>query len=404
MKRKTKNILPLGYKTNGLACGIISPPALSKSRHMQKNPNFIKSGKKSSRLDLGLVYSLTPARAAGVFTSNAVTSGSVKLCKRNLARSKYFQAIIVNSGNANCFTPDNSFENAKLVTEELARQLQIKKQGVLFASTGIIGKPLPRSRIVKSMPALIKGLSRSGLARLAEAILTTDTCRKLNTASLRVGKNKLVTICGIAKGAGMIAPKLGFKKATMLCFLLTDANITHRAGNLALRQAVDNSFNCITVDGCMSTNDTVILMNNACADNPIIKEQTEDFDKFCSALSHVCLNLAKMIVKDAEGATKFIQITVKTAKSFNEAKQVALSIANSNLFKTAMFGQSNNIGRIASAIGASGINIKEDKIRIKTSPLNRKNIFVEVGLNRGNAQSIVYTSDLSLEYVKINAD
>jgi glutamate N-acetyltransferase/amino-acid N-acetyltransferase len=380
MKKIIKRELPLGYKANGLACGI----------------------KKSGKPDLGLVFCERPAKAFGLFTTNRVTSGSVKFSQENLNKSRAFQAIIVNSGNANCWTKDDSFKKARDVAAELSRLLRIKRKRVLLASTGIIGKPLPVSRIKKALPALVGGLSESGLINAARAILTTDTFIKLNSVRFKIGKG-LTTICGLAKGAGMIAPNLASGKATMLCFILSDANITQRALGKALRQAVDGSFNCITIDGCMSTNDTLLMMSNSAAFNPKIEVGSRYFNKFSSGLKRVCLNLAKMIVRDAEGATKFIKIRVRGARSPGEARQVALSIANSNLFKAAMFGRSLNLGRIIAAIGASGVDIKERDVRVRSSPLNKKDIYVEAQLKRGNGEAVVYTSDLTPEYVKINA-
>jgi len=228
--------------------------------------------------------------------------------------------------------------------------------------------------------------------------MTTDTFAKQMTVKFRVGK-RLITLCGIAKGAGMIAPNL----ATMLVFIMSDANITQGALNKALKIATDDSFNCITVDGCMSTNDTVCLLANGASRNNLIGKG-KYFKFFLKALHIVCLELAKMIINDAEGATKFIQIKVDKAGSVTEAKKVALSIANSNLFKTAMYGQNSNFGRIIAAVGSSGIDVKEKDIKINVSPLTKKDINVKVLLNRGNSHAVVYTSDLTPQYIKINAE
>ncbi len=395
-----KPTLPLGYKANGLACGI----------------------KQSGKFDLGLIFSEQPAVACGLFTTNSITSGSVKFSQGNLNKSGKFQAIIINSGNANCFTPTpiikrarfknklgrrsakpGSFNAACEVAGELARCLGIKRNEVLLASTGEIGKPLPVKRIKRVFPILVRGLSSRGLFSAARAITTTDSFEKLSAAGLNIA-GKSVTICGLAKGAGMIAPDLALPKATMLCFILTDANIAPKALTKAVTTAVQSSFNCITVDGCMSTNDTLLIMSNSCADNQMIKQGSSDFNRFCAALSRVCLDLARMIIKDAEGASKFIQIKVGRAGSFKQARQVALSIANSDLFKTAVFGRSRNLGRIIAAIGASGVKVKEDNLSIKLSPLNKKNIYVTAMLNQGKSQATVYTSDLTPGYIKINAD
>lgn len=380
--------LPLGYQASAVACGI----------------------KKSGEPDVGLIFSRKPARASGLFTANKITSGSVKFSRLNLETSRTFRAIIANSGNANCFilpkrrskthapAQAGPLRTAREIAGALARLLGIKQREVLFASTGVIGKPLPAELVKKSLPSLIKGLSETGLAKTAQAILTTDTFAKTSSMMISIGK-KPVTIWGTAKGAGMIAPNL----ATMLCFILSDANISPQALRQALKSVAQETFNCITVDGCMSTNDTVFIMSNSCAANPEIREGTGDFKKFFCALRAVCLDLARMIVRDAEGATKFIRIRVKQAASFQEARRAALSIANSNLFKAAMFGSNRNLGRIVAAVGASGIAVKEADLRVSVGSLNKRDICVEVGLGRGKSEATVYTSDLTPEYVKINA-
>lgn len=376
MKIYKKAILPRHFKANGIACGI----------------------KKSKKTDLALFYSDIPAKAAGQFTTNKIKSWSIKINKRYLKNSRQFQAIIVNSGNANCFTGAQGLKDVEDITKSLARSLNIKKENILVNSTGIIGKRLPLTKIKKAIPDLVSGLSKLGINRAKKAIMTTDTFAKELTVKFNIGNN-IITVCAVAKGAGMIAPNM----ATMLAFILTDANITQRALNKVLDIALDCSFNCITVDGCMSTNDSVMLLANGAAQNDLI-DIGRHFNLFVKALGCVCLELAKMIIKDAEGATKFIQIKVAEAKNFKEAKIVALSIANSILFKTAMYGQNSNFGRIIASIGASGVDVKEKDLKIKVSPLNRKEINVNVSLNRGNASALIYTSDLTPEYIKINAE
>ncbi|MCX5715137.1 MAG: bifunctional ornithine acetyltransferase/N-acetylglutamate synthase, partial [Candidatus Omnitrophica bacterium] len=280
-----------------------------------------------------------------------------------------------------------------------AQGLGLKKEEVLVASTGIIGKRLDVAKIKKAVPQLIKGLSIHGIHKAKKAIMTTDTFVKEISVKCLIGSSP-VTICGIAKGAGMISPDM----ATMLGFIFTDANITQGALDKSLGLCVEGSFNCITVDGCMSTNDTVIVLANAASGSKPIKNG-RDFAIFNKALGIVCLELAKAIVRDGEGATKFIRIKVKNAANAREAKVAALAIANSNLFKCAMYGSSTNIvGRIVAAIGSSGVAAREEALSIKFSPLKQKEIDIEVGLARGTASAVVYTSDLSPEYVKINAE
>ena len=371
-----KAILPIGFKAHALNCGI----------------------RKSNKLDLALFYSDAPAKTAAVFTANKIIAAPLKINKKHLLMSRYFQAIIANSGNANAFTGTAGIKDAQETAKALSKALKIKKEEVLVASTGIIGKRLPAEKIKLAIPVLVKGLSLRGIQKAAHAIMTTDTFSKEMTAKFKLG-GKQVTICAVAKGAGMIAPNM----ATMLCFIFTDAFIAQGALNKALKQAVDGSFNCITVDGCMSTNDNVILMANAAAGNPLINTEA-GYDLFAKALKLITLELAKMIVKDAEGATKFIQIQVLKAKSVLEAKSVALNIANSNLFKTAVYGQNPNFGRVVAAVGSSGIDVQEKKLSVKLSPLKKKEVSVQVSLGRGQAQATVYTSDLTPEYIKINAE
>lgn len=385
MKVYKKAILPLGFKANAVACGI----------------------KKSGKLDLALFYSKAPAKTACLFTSNKILAAPIKVNKRYLKENNSFNAVIVNSGNANCFTGKPGIEDALLTAGELSRALGIRKEGILLASTGIIGRRLPVYKIKKAIPDLAQGLSEKGIDKAKLAIMTTDTFVKEITVQFNVG-DKTVTVCGIAKGAGMIAPNMACPEqsrgATMLTFIATDAVITQAALNRALRQAVDNSFNCITIDGCMSTNDSVMLLANSLAGNDLISA-TKRFNLFARALNTVCLELAKAIVSDAEGATKFIEVRVRRAKSFSEAKSAALAVANSNLFKTAMFAASPNVyGRIAAAVGASGAAIREDKLKISYTPLAKKEVGIDVSLGAGKAAAVIYTSDLTYEYIKINAE
>jgi len=376
MKAYKKAILPLGFKAAGIACGV----------------------KKSGKLDLALVYSRQPASACAKFTTNQIQAAPVIFDKKLLKHNRLFRAILVNSGNANCFTGMQGVRDAEDTAQALAKISGLKKKNILLASTGIIGKKLPLAKIKAGLPKLVSQLSSSGLDRVKKAILTTDTYAKAVTAQFNLGQHK-ITVCGIAKGAGMIAPRM----ATMLAFIFTDARISHRALAKALGIAVENSFNCITVDGCMSTNDSVIMLANAAAGNPQI-ESGRNFKEFMNALNTVCLELATMIVKDAEGATKFIKIKVNQAKNFKEAKAVALQIANSNLFKTAVYGENPNFGRIVAAAGSSGVNIKEKDLKIKVSPLKKKEIEVSVSIGRGNTEAVIYTSDLTPKYIKINAE
>ncbi|MDD5255549.1 MAG: bifunctional glutamate N-acetyltransferase/amino-acid acetyltransferase ArgJ [Candidatus Omnitrophica bacterium] len=375
MSIRAKAVLPFGFKANGVSCGI----------------------KKSGKPDLALIYSEMPAQAAGCFTANTLEAAPVLLCRRRLSSGGKIRAIVANSGNANCFTGAGGLADAVKTAGYTAGLLDVKPWEVLVASTGIIGKPLPLERIVAGLPRLVSGLSSSGINKAQQAILTTDTFAKSVSTQVMIGSKK-VRLCGIAKGAGMIAPDM----ATMLCFIVTDAAIMRQALGKALKEAVNSSFNRITIDGCMSTNDSVIVMANAAAKNPLIGAGA-DFRRFSAALAQVCLELARMIVRDAEGATKFIAITVNQAASVSEAKRAALAVANSNLFKTAMFGQDPNFGRIVAAVGSCGIPVKEKDFKVRVSPLHKKDITVGVWLGRGKDSVTVYTSDLTPAYIKINA-
>ena len=375
MKKTLRAILPKGFQANGLACGL----------------------KKSGKPDLALIYSFLPALASAKFTTSSIIAAPLIVCKEHLKSAKRFQAVLVNSGNANCFTGKSGIKDAQATAGYLARELKIAKHSVLVSSTGIIGKRLEVAKIKQGIPELVSGLSSSGIHKAKTAIMTTDTFAKEASLSLKIGA-KPVHICGIAKGAGMIAPHM----ATMLCFIMTDAAITQSALDKATTAAVDKSFNCISVDGCMSTNDMVLVLANAAAGNKVISTG-RDLQKFSQVLESICLDLAKMVVSDAEGATKFIQIDVTQAKHLQEAKEIALSIANSLLFKTAVFGQNPNFGRVAAAVGASGFKIKEEQLKIRLGSLKGKQVRLTVSLSRGKAECTVYTCDLTPEYIKINA-
>jgi len=372
---KLKEILPLGFYANGIACGL----------------------KKSGKLDLALIYSEFPAVACAKFTTNSIIAAPLIVCKKHLLQAKKFQAVLVNSGNANCFTGKSGIKDAQATAVYAAKELKIASSSVLVNSTGIIGKKLDITKIKHAIPGLVAGLSGAGIHKAKKAIMTTDTFAKEATMSLKIG-GKVIHICGIAKGAGMIAPHM----ATMLCFIMTDAAITKSALNNSLSAAVEKTFNCITVDGCMSTNDTVLVLANGAIGNKVIS-QGKNLSAFSKALESICLKLAKMVVKDAEGATKFIQIDVCQAKDFNQARKVALNIANSALFKTAVFGENPNFGRVAQAVGASNIKIKEEQLKIKLGSLKGKQVKLLVNLSHGKARATVFTSDLTCEYIKINA-
>ena len=371
---------PKGFKAAGVSCGI----------------------KKSGKKDLALIFSQVPALACGLFTKNKVKAAPLIITARHLSNNKA-QAIIANSGNANCYTGNIGINDAKKMAYLTAKAMDISSSDVLVASTGIIAKPMPMDKIIPGIKHLCLKVTKKGGIDAARAIMTTDKIIKQEAVSLKVGKAK-ISIGAIAKGAGMIFPQLeALKHSTMLCFITTDADIELAALKKSLECAVDESFNTISVDACMSTNDMVVILANGEAKNKIIKASSKEFNLFKNALTSICKALAKEIVLDAEGATKFIEIKIKGAKSVQLSKEAGFSIANSALFKTAIFGENRNVGRVISALGAIGISLDEHKTKIKLSSLKKKNIFLEVDLGQGKYSSVVYTCDLSPEYVKINA-
>jgi glutamate N-acetyltransferase / amino-acid N-acetyltransferase len=372
-----KAILPAGFKANGIACGI----------------------KKSGKLDLALVYSQAACVAAVMSTANKIPAAPIIVNAAYLKATKDFHAIIANSGNANAFCGQAGIKDAQEMSRAAAKMLHLKKESVLVASTGIIGRPLPIEKIESGVPELIAGLSNHGISKAKKAIMTTDKFAKDATVKFDL-HGKTVTVCAVAKGAGMIAPDM----ATMLVFVFTDAVISGSLLAQALKIAVANSFNNITVDGCMSTNDTVICLANQASGNSPIKTG-KSFTLFLEALKMICIDLAKKIVRDGEGATKFIRIEVCGTKTPAQAKKIALSIANSNLFKTAMFASSLNVkGRIVAAAGAAGVGIKEQELKISFSPLEKKEVTINVCAGKGKSGAVIYTSDLTHRYIKINAE
>lgn len=387
---------PQGFEANGLASGI----------------------KNSGKLDLALVWSQVPATAAAVFTTNRFAAHHIALDKANL-KGNQAQAILINSGNANCAVGKAGLDDAKNSTYAVGRGLKIAPRLVLMASTGIIGKRLPVEKIKRAVGILVKTKHKNKAGLAARAIMTTDKKPKEIAVELEISGKK-IKIGAMAKGAGMIAPNM----ATMLCFITTDANIEARALKKSLGLAVENSFNQISVDGDMSTNDSVIIMANGLAKNKKIQNlDSRNFFIFTEALEYICQYLAKQIVLDGEGATKFISINVKGAKTKDQAQKIARRIANSPLFKTAMFGEDPNWGRIIAAAGSSGVNINPQRVEfgfggsvvfkngcpVKADYNRLKNILAEreievnLDLNQGRAEGFVWTTDLTEEYVKINA-
>ncbi|MGE4543552.1 MAG: bifunctional glutamate N-acetyltransferase/amino-acid acetyltransferase ArgJ [Pedobacter sp.] len=375
--------------------------------------------RKSGRLDLGLIFSTTPARCAGVFTTNKVQAAPILVTAPRFAGG-LCQAILVNSGNANACTGETGLRDAEHCSRLLADSLGIDETLVAVSSTGVIGQPLPMPLLVEAIPKLPAGLSADAVSDVATAIMTTDSYSKLSSREGSAGQ-KPYTLLGVAKGAGMIHPNM----ATMLAFVVTDACVEQEFLQQALRQAVAGSFNIITVDRDTSTNDMVLVLANGEAQTPEIVADTPAGQEFVSLLQEILLDLAKMIVRDGEGATKLVHVQVSGAADAAGARQVAYSVATSNLVKTAFFGEDANWGRIIAAVGYSGaqvdpacIDIFFDDVPVvqgglgtgpereaeATAVLKQAEFSVKINLGLGEARAEYYTSDLTYEYIKINAD
>ncbi len=388
-----------------------------------KVQGFLFSGisagiKKDGKRDLGLIYSEVPAQVAGLFTTNAVKAAPVQLDMERMKRG-LCQAIVVNSGNANACTGSQGLRDAKRVSSLVAEQLEIDERLVFPSSTGVIGIRLPMKKIEEGIPGLTGQLSSEAWMKTVEAMMTTDTFPKVEVATCRI-KGKQVKLCGMVKGAGMIRPDL----ATMLSFLITDACIKASLLQRMLEKAAEESYNRITIDGETSTNDTVLLLANGAAGHPSLNRMDRDAEVFQSVLSKVCRSLAESVVRDGEGATKFVEILVRGARNINEAKQTAYAVAHSPLVKTAFFGEDANWGRILCALGHSGVPIDPNRIDlffdralivkkgVGVGPrseeragqiLKKKSFKITADLHQGKSQFSALTTDLSLDYVKINA-
>lgn len=374
--------------------------------------------KKSGKLDMALIFSTAPARCAAVYTTNKVVAAPIVITRERLAGG-CCQAVLVNSGNANACTGPAGHAVALQTAELAAAQLQIPVSTIALASTGVIGQLLPLSPFAASLPQLVSTLDENRCAEVAEAIRTTDAYPKIATATGTVAGHPY-NIVAIAKGAGMIHPNM----ATMLAFVMTDAQVAPALLDTALRSAVDASFNSITVDRDTSTNDMVLILANGAAGGAEIQGQTADGDAFTESLAAVLLQLAKLIVKDGEGATKVVEIEVRGARNDAEGRQAALSVATSNLVKTAFFGEDANWGRIIAAVGYSGADIDPDRVAISfgevpvvrdgistgseleaaaTAVLKQPEFKVTIDLGLANGSGRYYTSDLTYDYVKCNA-
>jgi glutamate N-acetyltransferase / amino-acid N-acetyltransferase len=372
--------------------------------------------KKPGRRDLALIYSETESNMAGAFTTNKVKAAPVCIDISKIQSGKG-QSIIINSGNANACTGGKGMRDAMEMTRIVAQGLKLKPACVYISSTGVIGSPMPMERIRTRMPDLIAGLGKFSIHDVATAIMTTDTFPKVISRTVKIN-GKTGTITGICKGAGMICPHM----ATMLCFLMTDIAVNQMILDKALRDAVKRSFNRITVDGEMSTNDTVLIMANGMLGNAEITEKSKSYRVFQNALSDVTYELSKLIARDGEGATKLIEIEVKGARSETDAEKAAFAVANSSLVKTALYGNDANWGRIMAALGYSSVSLVEEKIDIYFGKVNvvhkglsngmdeeaykvlkGKEIQITIDLHLGRSFARVLTCDLTEEYIRINA-
>jgi glutamate N-acetyltransferase / amino-acid N-acetyltransferase len=374
--------------------------------------------KSPKKLDLALIYSETPAVAAGVFTKNRIKAAPILLTKKHL-KNHEIQAIVINSGNANACTGDLGILHATQMAKTAALGFGIKLSNVAIASTGVIGEILPIQKVIHGIEKAMQEVSFNGGDIAAQAIMTTDTFPKSIAIEVKLG-GKLVRIGGIAKGSGMIHPNM----ATMLAFITTDTNISPEALRQALRAVNQMSFNMVIVDGETSTNDMAMLLANGKAKNPKINSsQDSDWRIFYKALSFVCTFLAKEIARDGEGATKLIETKIRGARTEQEARLAARAVCSSPLVKTTIFGEDPNWGRIACAIGYSGavFNLEGLKIEIGNIPLfgngkpqpydegtvrdilKEKTITITVNLGAGKAKACAWGCDLTYDYIKINA-
>lgn len=378
--------------------------------------------KRNGALDMAMIYSEKPCSFSGTFTTNLFPAAPVQLCKERVLKEDKIQAVIVNSGVANACTGLEGYRNAEAMARLTAAELNLAPGMVMVSSTGRIGNQLPMDKIEAGIKAAAKALRPDGGAEAAKAIMTTDTKPKEIALTFSVG-DKVVTVGGICKGAGMIAPKMAVPHATMLCYITTDCMISNKQLSSMLGEVVDDSFNKVTVDGDMSTNDTVIVMANG-ASGAEIREGSLDEQHFKTALTMVAQHLARSIAMDGEGATKFVSVEVSGAVNDSEAELCARTVANSLLCKTAWFGCDPNWGRVLAAAGRSGANFSAENVSLDYDEmpvvrngmdagvpeselarvLKRGEFTIKLNLGEGHGTFTVWTSDVSYDYVKINAD
>lgn len=386
-----KYVLPKGFKSAGIE-------------------GQIKPGK----IDTGLIFSETPCDCTAFFTKNKLKSAHILLDQKRV--NNKIRAVYANSGNANAFTGNQGIDNIVKIGKTVAKTLNVPENSVLFAATGIIGKQLPVDVMVKNAPAVCAALSAKD-DNYPKAIMTTDKFRKVRSAALKLG-NKTVTVSAVGKGAGMISPDM----ATLLVFLMTDAVIDKKLLREAAKEALEYSFNRITVDGDMSPNDTVMCLANGQAGNKKISSKGKDYTAFKKAVSEAFYGIAEDMVSDGEGATKVVKVEIINSRTKAAAKKAALRIANSQLVKCAFFGESLNMGRILSAIGQTGVDVDLNAISIDIGGcravekgklitgdalkkvLKQDKIHLLIDFKQGKEKHYILASDLTYDYVRENAD
>ena len=379
----------------------------------------VKAGiKKSGNLDLAIIYTEKEAAVAGTFTQNAVAAAPVQVSKL-VAKGGRAHAIVANAGCANACTGPQGLKDAQEMASFAAGELGCKADEVIVGSTGVIGVLLPMDKLKAGIRQAAAGLTADGSVDAGNAIVTTDTYSKACATEVEIGGKK-VRFGAIAKGSGMIQPNM----ATMLCFITTDAAIEPKLLQEALSEIVGVTFNMISIDGDMSTNDMAIVMANGAAGNAMITKKDKDYEAFYAMLKAICTGLAQRIASDGEGATKFLTIQVTSAKSFADAKTIAMSVAKSPLVKTAFFGEDPNWGRVICAVGyagvpmvpektvvkfggipvyANGVGAKFDEAKLR-AVMAEHDILIEVDMGLGDAEATVWSCDFSYEYVKINGE
>ena len=380
-----------GYKFSAIKCGI----------------------RYTNKIDYSIIVSDTLSNASGVFTTNKISAAPVKICRERINNG--IKAILINSTNANACTGDEGYQNTISLTTDIADRLKCSRDNILMASTGIIGRQLPSGKMMSAHDELLDSLSAENGATIAEAIMTTDTFPKQAAASFEI-KGQEFCIAGVAKGSGMIAPNM----ATLLSFIITDAPVDKKILDTVFKKLIKKTFNAITIDGDMSTNDTAIILSPAAEKYYNSEPELSDFFK---ALEFVMTRLAELLIEDGEGATKGVKIYVKGAATDDDASLISRAVSESLLVKTAIFGNDPNWGRIACAAGYSGADIDEKKLSIylddkplflKGKPtdidyssleesLKKRNYTIKIDIGLGTGESIMFTTDISYDYVKINA-